>query len=248
MLSNNTIKQLKSYHLRKFRLNDNIFIAETPKVVESFLASNFKCINLYATEDWNNSNNNTSCQPTIISDKELERISTLVSPNQVFAVFERPISKLNKSDIFNSCSIVLDNLNDPGNLGTIIRLCDWFGIKNLICSENSVDAFQPKCVQAAMGSHVNINIIYTDIKELLMEKPKDFKVYGTFLEGENIYKSVLKQNKAMYIIGNEANGISPEIELLTDEKIFIPNFSPNCCAESLNASMACAILCSEIRR
>lgn len=266
MLSSAQIKQIKSLQQKKFRQQSGIFVAETPKVCEVVLLSQLKVENIYATENWwkdarNNyhllsyeSRQGRCPGKFVISEKELERISGLKTPNQILMTIKiaDDAGKTVPEKLFQGCSLVLDNINDPGNLGTIIRMADWFAIDRIIASQESADPWQPKCVQASMGSVSSIPVIYLEREEItrmMREKPEKMKVYGTFLKGENIYSSRLDDHSAWYIIGNEAHGIGRDWEACVDEKITIPSFEkPGLTgAESLNAAMATAILCSEIK-
>lgn len=266
MLSSAQIKQVKSLQQKKFRQQLGIFVAETPKVCEVILLSQLEIENIYATEQWWNTGKNNQLIHSyqtrhdrrpgeyVISEKELERISGLKTPNQILMIVRIPEKpeKPRSEDIFQGCSLVLDNINDPGNLGTIIRMADWFAINRIIASQESADPWQPKCVQASMGSVSSIPVIYlerSEITRLMNTRPTEARIYGTFLEGENIYSCKLDDEAAWYIIGNEAHGIGTDWEECIDKKITIPSFEkPGLTgAESLNAAMATAILCSEIK-
>jgi TrmH family RNA methyltransferase len=183
-----------------------------------------------------------------VSPKELERISGLQTPNQVLAVVKKREVPLDLETIFSDTSLILDDIRDPGNLGTILRIADWFGIKNVICSNESVEYTNPKCIQASMGSFLRVAVHYGNLSEILSQKPENTPIYGAFMDGETIYQTDLEQ-KSCVVIGNEAHGISKSIESFITKKIHIPSFSTEKNhAESLNASIATAIFCSEIRR
>lgn len=247
MISSAEIKRIKSLQQKKHREIEGLFIAETPKIIESLLKSNLEIIKIFATSSWIRPQNMPIDIPIcIISEKELERISSLKSPNQVLALLKIP-NRL-QDNITQGYSLLLDDIRDPGNLGTIIRIADWFGIDRIICSIETADAYQPKTVQATMGSIGNIPIHYVNLKDLLQEHPT-MKIYGAYLEGDNIYKTEFSED-AWILIGNEAHGISKEYKRFVSQPILIPNFSKdqNSRAESLNASIATAIICSEIRR
>lgn len=240
MLSKNQIKFIRSLKKKKIRLTHQLFIAEGIKVVEELLKSPLTLNKLYCTESYLNPLNITNIQ--LITEKELNLISDFSNPNQVLGIFEIPAAKeLTQGDI----TLVLDGINDPGNLGTIIRLCDWFGITELICSENTVDCFNPKVVQASMGSLSRVAIKYEDLTRYLSAETR--KIYGTFLNGSNLYQTDL-DHPAVIVLGNEANGISKEIEDLVGEKITIPQFGSQLRTESLNVATATAIFLSEFRR
>ncbi len=240
MLSKNQLKFIRGLKKKKIRQTKQLFLAEGIKVVEELINSSFVMHQIYATESYSNSYNVAEIQT--ISDKELQMISEFSSPNQIVGVFEIPKPlKINKQGI----TVVLDEINDPGNLGTIIRLCDWFGVSQLVCSENTVDCYNQKVVQASMGSLTRVAINYTDIGVYLEDESRT--IYGTFLNGENIYTSQLEEN-AIIVFGNEANGISIDIEKLIDEKITIPQFGEHHDTESLNVAMSTAIFLSEFKR
>jgi TrmH family RNA methyltransferase len=240
MLSKNQLKFIRSLKKKKFRQTHQLFLAEGIKVVEELINSSFVVNQLYATESYSNPLNAPDIQ--LITDKELGLVSDFSSPNQILGIFEIPKSKeLVKQGI----TVVLDEINDPGNLGTIIRLCDWFGVSQLVCSENTVDCYNQKVVQASMGSLTRVSINYTDLVSYLANEKRT--VYGTFLKGENIYNSKLEKN-AVVVLGNEANGISNEIEQLVDKKITIPQFGKIHNTESLNVAMSTAITLSEFKR
>jgi len=266
MISKNQISRIRSLHQKKYRDELNLFIAEGEKVVSELISSDIKIHSIYATEQFDNlmmsrfddvtaigklSNYQiikSSNRVEIIKEEELKKISALTTPQGVLAVAEMPkpllVSEINTNQLF----LVLDEIKDPGNLGTIIRIADWFGFQDVVCSENSADAFSPKVVQAAMGSLFRINILYTDLSSFLKEVAADEKlpVYGSLLDAENIYKAKLK-NRGCIVIGNESKGISVALLPFITDKISIPSFTKGK-IDSLNAAMAAAIVCSEFRR
>jgi TrmH family RNA methyltransferase len=262
MLSTAKIKELRSYQQKKFRDKTDFFVAETPKVVKTLLTAGVRAVEIYALHSWLTDCHIRLCLPTVavveISEKELGRISGLVTPNEVFAVFEAPQKNGDLADsaegggIAKGISLVLDDIRDPGNMGTILRLADWFGIDRIITSENSANVFQPKCVQASMGSVGNVPVYCGDLSALAAKLPQNFPVYGTFMNGVSIYETPLKRNNAWFVIGSEAHGISADFEKHIKHKISIPSFATDnnrpAVAESLNAAMATAIICSEVRR
>jgi TrmH family RNA methyltransferase len=251
MISIQTIKRVKSLQQKKFREEEHCFVAETPKIVEELLSSNAYSVEVvYALKPWIDANWKRFARHTLedVSQKELERISGLQTPNQVLAVVKKPDISVNFEMIFSDTCLMLDDIRDPGNLGTILRIADWFGIKNVICSNESVEYTNPKCVQASMGSFLRVSIHYGDLPRILSQKPENMPIYGTFMEGENIYQTELEQ-KSCIVIGSEAHGISKSVESLMTKKIHIPSFSvEKNHAESLNASIATAIFCSELKR
>jgi TrmH family RNA methyltransferase len=216
--------------LKKNRIKEQLFIAEGEKIVSELLKSDFEIKNIYATKEWKVNNDYI----TQISNAELQRISNLKSPNKVLAVVQFKNHKIIKHD---GITLVLDEINDPGNLGTIIRMCDWFGVNQIICSKNTVDIFNPKVVQSAMGSAFRVQVNYTDLENYL----SDIKtpIYGAFMYGKNL-KEVKLPKSAHLVLGNEANGISAEINKLITVKVAIKNIGKS--AESLNVAVATSIL------
>lgn len=221
-------------------MTHQLFIAEGIKVVEELLNSSLILSKLYCTESYSNPLGIKNLQ--IITEKELGQISEFSNPNQVLGIFEIPQEKVSSE---KGLTVALDEINDPGNLGTIIRLCDWFGVQKIVCSENTVDCFNPKVVQASMGSLSRVIVHYTDLKKYLTAD--DRTVYGTFINGANLYKKDLGK-EAIIVLGNEANGISKDIEALVDEKLSIPQFGSQRETESLNVATATAIFLSEFKR
>lgn len=244
MISKNQIKFIRQLEQKKFRHREGLFVAEGTKVVGDLLKAGYIPHSLYATPDWIASH--SVAEATEVTDDELTRLSFQQHPQQVLALF--PIPPLNsKFLILNSLALALDGVQDPGNLGTIIRIADWFGISNIICSEDTVDAYNPKVVQATMGSIARVNIIYTNLLELLDGLPADFPVYGTLLDGENIYTQELTPH-GLIIMGNEGNGISDAVRQRVNRRLLIPDFHNGDTADSLNVAIATAITCSEFRR
>lgn len=238
-LSKNQLKLITSLQQKKYRTLNNLFIVEGTKVVHEFLNSNFELERLFCVD--NSSYENVE-DLTQISELELKKISSLKSPNNVLAIFKIP--KVN-SILEDGFILALDGINDPGNLGTIIRLCDWFGVDQLICSTNTVDCYNSKVVQASMGSLTRVSIVYTNLENYLgnANLPK----YASLMDGENVYKSDLPKN-AILVMGNEANGISVSILNLLSNTITIPRFGEMQQTESLNVATATAILLSEFKR
>lgn len=238
-LSKNQLKLITSLQQKKYRLKHNLFVAEGTKVVEEFLNSNFEIVQLYCVDAliYENVTNYI-----LVSENELRKISTLSSPNNVVALFKIPEAENLKDE---GLILALDTINDPGNLGTIIRLCDWFGINQLICSENTVDCYNSKVVQSSMGSLTRVSIIYTNLEDFL--KKTNLPVFVTLMGGENVYKMKLPK-QAVLVMGNEANGISETVLNLKNTSISIPRFGNLQQTESLNVATATAILLSEFRR
>ena len=238
MLSKSQIKLITSLKQKKYRLQHGFFVVEGIKTIKELLQSKLMLQALYTTETFNID----AKDEILISQTDLKRISFLTTPNKALAVFKIPKPK---SINTNGLIVALDAVRDPGNLGTIIRLCDWFGIKDLVCSQETVDCFNPKVIQATMGSITRVNISYVDLVEFLNEV--ELPVFGAFMEGETVYKKQLP-NSGILVMGNEANGISKQVEATIDEKISIPRFGDLQATESLNVATATAILLSEFRR
>ncbi len=238
MLSKNQIKLITSLKQKKYRLQHGLFVVEGVKTINELLQSDFELDMLYTTEPFNID----AKKEELISKADLNRISFLTTPNKALAIFKIPQSK---PIDFSELVVALDDVRDPGNLGTIIRLCDWFGIRNLVCSQETVDCFNPKVIQATMGSITRVNVSYLDLTEFL--KQAEVTSYGTFMEGESVYSAKLS-NKGILVLGNEANGISEEIESLISEKISIPRYGNLQATESLNVATATAIFLSEFKR
>lgn len=240
MVSKSQIKLITSLARKKYRNQHQLFLVEGIKGINEFLESPYQLHSLFTTEDVFETDRNR-IQHVDFSD--LKKLSQLTTPQTAVAVFymnqpEKPVYK--------GITLALDGIRDPGNLGTIIRLCDWFGVNQLVCSPDTVDAYNPKVVQATMGSLPRINIIFSDLKKYISEAPANFPIIGTFMEGKNVYSQTLPSN-CLLIMGNEANGISFEIEKAVTEKLAIPQFG-NKETESLNVATATAILLSEFRR
>ncbi|UBZ05527.1 RNA methyltransferase [Salegentibacter mishustinae] len=239
MVSKSQIKLITSLAQKKYRYKNGLFVAEGFKTINELINSKFILNRLFTiSADFGVDSNKVQ----ELDEKELKKISFLKTPQTALALFEIPEDKIVREE---SLTLALDGIRDPGNLGTIIRLCDWFGIKNLVCSNDSVDCFNPKVVQATMGSLARVNISYCDLKNHL--EKSELRVYGAFMEGENIYGSETEE-KAILVMGNEANGISAEIEALINKKISIPRFGELKETESLNVATATAILLSEFKR
>ena len=244
MVTKNQKKIIRSLKLKKNRKSQNTFVAEGLKVINDFLKEGLVLKTLYSLSEYMEAFENVDASKiVIISENDLKQISFLNTPQKALALFEipKPIG-VNKD---KGLQIVLDGVQDPGNLGTIIRLCDWFDVTHLICSKNVVDCFNEKVVQATMGSLARVVPIYLDIEEYL--KKTKLPIYGTFMEGSNVYEQDLPNN-AVIVMGNEANGISNNIVQLVNKKIGIPKFRKSNNVESLNVAMATSILLSEFKR
>ena len=252
-ISKNQIKFIRQLEQKKFRRREDLFVAEGTKVVGDLLA-HYTPHAVFATDDWLKDHASENCHLssviTEVSDEELRRLSFLQHPQQVLALFPLPTMAAANFSLFTdhfSLSIALDGIQDPGNLGTIIRIADWFGIEQIYCSENTVDAWNPKVVQATMGSIARVNINYLNLPDYIDTLPADFPVYGTLLDGENIYTQPLTPH-GLIVMGNEGNGISPELRQKVNRRLLIPSYRTDDTAESLNVAIATAITCAEFRR
>ena len=237
-LSKNHIKLITSLSQKKYRQKHKLFVVEGVKVVQEFLNSSYE-LDIVFSSDTNFSSTNKFIE---VTDQELKKISSLKNPNKVLAIFKIP-NQINP--IMGGLILVLDSINDPGNLGTIIRLCDWFGIEQLVCSNETVDCFNSKVVQASMGSLTRVAVSYLDLKKYLQNAL--VPIFVADMDGLNVYKTKLPDS-ALLVLGNEANGISDEIKQLVTTKITIPRYGAFQQTESLNVATASAILLSEFRR
>ena len=265
MISKNKIKYIRSLELKKNRNKERKFVAEGFKVVDDLLALQPADL-IVATQEWLHGKH-LAAQPEVIevTEEELKKVSFLQHPQQVLAVF-RQDTGCNKQDSNNSqeeaeeknfgfskintqeLSLALDGVQDPGNLGTIIRIADWFGITHIYCSQDTADVYNPKVVQATMGSIARVKVEYGNLLALVESLPADVPVYGTLLDGDNIYQQQL-ENRGLIVMGNEGKGISPALAKKVNRRLLIPNFPEGrATADSLNVAIATAITCSEFRR
>jgi TrmH family RNA methyltransferase len=251
MLSKSKIKTIASLRLSKYRKQLGLFTAEGSTNVLDFIAGGLKIEELFAAESWLEKNEKSlkgvNCYS--VNENDLKKITNLKTPPEVFGIFLIPDNSQPDFNNYDDLVIMLDDIRDPGNLGTIIRTADWFGIRQIICSEKTVDVYNPKVVQASMGSLGRVKVNYCNLEEVIHSKPDFIKVFGAVLNGTNI-DEIPKPNRGIIMIGNESRGISKELMKLIDEKITIPNIplSDGSSAESLNASIATAIICYEFRR
>ena len=245
MISKNQIKFIRQLELKKFRKREGLFVAEGPKVVGDLLRQ-YQPKAVFATPAYLREHPETT-EVTEITDEELCRISFLQHPQQVLALFPIPDHGSSLSTIHSSLSLALDGVQDPGNLGTIIRIADWFGIDTIYCSEDTADAYNPKVVQATMGSLAHVHIIYCSLLQMIDALPTSYPVYGTLLDGDDIYRQPLTQ-EGIIVMGNEGNGISEAVRQRVNHRLLIPCFHQGDTAESLNVAIATAITCSEFRR
>jgi len=243
MLIKSQVKYIQSLSQKKCRDEEAVFVAEGPKLINELLnAGNIELMQLFATDDWINSNQATAFKKEKligVTASELERISFLSTPNLALGVFSKPRFKVLDSN--SGFSLMLDCLQDPGNLGSIIRCADWFGIKLVICSTDSADVFNPKVVQATMGSIARVNVVYTDLSTYIGQH-KDSPVYAATLNGKPLNEIKPDQN-AILLIGNESKGIDPELLKLSTHQITIPRKGE---AESLNAAVATGIILNHV--
>ena len=235
MVSKNKIKLYRSLDTKKGREKANLFIAEGPKVVNDLLQAGFEAEEIF--EDI----------------EDIKKITFLQHPQSMLGVFKLKQVPNLQEDVFTvfpsqKLSLALDGVQDPGNLGTIIRIADWFGIENIYCSPNTVDCWNPKVVQATMGSIARVNIHYTSLLEFVDSLPLNYPIYATLLDGNNIYQQDLTEH-GVIVMGNEGNGISTELRQKINHKLYIPNYpADRSSAESLNVAIATAIVCAEFRR
>ncbi len=245
MLSKADTKYLRSLRQNKFRGKHGEFLAEGTINVLDFLAGPLKVKRLLATKSWLDEHGQAvaSLKAEIVSRAEMQKVSALKNPSEVLAVVEKPEYKLPDLASVGHYVLALDEIRDPGNLGTMIRTADWFGIGDVVCSENTVDAYNPKVVQATMGSLGRVRVHYADLRKWLAGRPGDVKVFGAVLHGNDIRKAE-RPGKGVLLIGSEAQGISQALYPMIDRPVQIPA-APGAGAESLNAAVAAAIVCHE---
>ncbi len=246
-LTKNKIKWIQSLSKKKERDEQGLFYAEGTKLVNDLLPY-FDCVSLVATSEYFETMKNPRAVEIFeVSRETLKKVSSQCSPQSVLAVFRKKNGDLNYDELKGRLSLMIDTVQDPGNLGTIIREADWFGIENIICSKETVDVYNPKVVQATMGALTRVKVYYVDLVNVLREMP-GVPIYGTFLEGANVYDEKLTEN-GIIVMGNEGNGISDEVAKYVTAKLHIPSFPlGRATSESLNVGAAAAIVCSEFRR
>jgi TrmH family RNA methyltransferase len=252
MIGKNTIKLIKSLPDKKNRLKENLFVVEGEKIVTEVIGSIFKIERLFFTGKFLEKQSNDSSLLSIateVSQDEIKKASLLKNPQNCIALCRLPEPAQFPSTIEDNLTLFLDDVQDPGNMGTIIRICDWFGIKRVFCSPGCADVFNPKVIQASMGSFCRVKVISSVFRDVAaLAKSQKMQICGAFLDGENIYTADLRQ-KTLLIMGNEGNGINEQIEELVDKRVSIPQFVvDNKGAESLNVSIATAVICAEIQR
>ncbi|MBO7302202.1 MAG: RNA methyltransferase [Bacteroidaceae bacterium] len=249
MLSKALLKLIKSLEIKKFRKEYELFVAEGGKTVCDLINLNIEVEHIIATKEWlNNHKEIKNLNISEVSEEELKRASFLRTPQGVLAVFKQPKYDIDTTIPERELCLALDNVQDPGNLGTIIRIADWFGIENIYCSQGCADIYNPKTIQATMGAIGRVKIHYINLFNFLNNLKEKVNIYGTFLNGENIYNKSL-ENRGIIVMGNEGNGISEECSKIINTRLFVPNYpAERNTSESLNVSVATAIICSEFRR
>lgn len=238
MITKNQIRLIKSLSLKKGRIKHQLFVVEGRKNIAELLNSGYEVHSLFAIHNWINENKDRGANK--VSNIELGKISSLRTPNEVLALVRMKHSSCS-FDTDSGIVLVLDGVSDPGNMGTIIRMCDWFGVNNIICSPDCVDVYNPKVIQATMGSIFRVNVIYTNLADYL-KSIKD-PIYGAFMNGDNVRKVLFPENLHL-VMGNESNGITKEVSALITNKIKVKNIAEK--AESLNVAIAASVLLYEI--
>ena len=255
MISKNRLKWLRGLTLKKHRQAEGVFVAEGPKLVGDLLKAGFECVYLAHTQQWS-APANVQVLTDFVTEDELRRASSLETPQGVLAVFRQPVQSISDDDyshavdiMSNSLCLALDNVQNPGNVGTIVRLADWFGVTDVFCSKSCADIYGAKAIQATMGGLARVRVHYINIYALLKAaQEKNVPVYGTFLDGDNIYGKTLQQ-RGVIVMGNEGNGISEDVATCVTERLFIPAFPANReTTDSLNVAVATAVVCAEFRR
>jgi len=255
MISKNKIKYVRSLEMKKYRKAEGVFVAEGHKLVGDLLGA-FECCYLAATGKWLEQNGGLVQSGALkrveideVTEEELRRVSLQEHPQQVLAVFRQPVREAALGEVAASgLCLMLDDVQNPGNLGTIVRLADWFGIEHVFCSAGSADIYNPKTVQATMGAMARVQVHYVDLLEELEGLDGTVPVYGTFLDGENIYGKSLG-NRGVIVMGNEGKGVSEAVAARVTERLYIPNYPVGrATSESLNVAIATAIVCAEFRR
>ncbi len=255
MISKNRLKYVRSLEMKKYRKAEGVFVAEGHKLVGDLLDV-FECKYLAATSEWLSANaawvdrqRRSGVEVDEVTDEELKRASFQETPQQVLAVFKQLTYEVDVNEVARKqLCLVLDDVQNPGNLGTIVRLADWFGIEHIFCSKGCADIYNPKTVQATMGGIARVQVHEADLPELLSGLDKDIPVYGTFLDGENMYGKEL-ENRGLIVMGNEGKGVSKEVAAFVTERLYIPNYPEGReTSESLNVAIATAIVCAEFRR
>ena len=255
MISKNKIKYVHSLEMKKHRKAEGVFVAEGHKLVGDLMGA-FECRYVAATKEWIEENEvllrsekMKGVELDEVMEEELRRVSLQENPQQVLAVFRQRTCDVDVNKIVQKqLCLVLDDVQNPGNVGTIVRVADWFGIEHIFCSKGCADIYHPKTVQATMGAMARVQMHYVDLPELLSSLQEETPVYGTFLGGENLYQKRL-ENRGLIVMGNEGNGVSKEVERFVTERLYIPNYPAGReTSESLNVAIATAVVCAEFRR
>ena len=246
MLIKADIKLVRSLEQRRVRRSEGLFVAEGPRLVGELLG-HFECYKLFATDEWLKAHPSAAARNVVpVDEREMSRLSLMQTPNQVLALFVIPEDNAPAEP--EGLNLVLDNVQDPGNLGTIVRLADWFGVEHIWCSPTTVDIWSPKVVQATMGGLARVRVHYLELVPFLEKQQERMPIYGTSLAGDSLWSQELTEN-ALVVMGNEGNGVSHEVEALCQRKLFIPNYPPTrATTESLNVAMATGIILAEFRR
>lgn len=246
MISKAKLKYIRSLELKKNRKAEGVFVAEGPKLIEDLIRV-FEPTYIAATAEWIAAHPDVRAEE--VTEEELRRASFQEHPQQVLAIFRQPNDDVDaKEEITKNLCIALDDVQNPGNLGTIIRLADWFGIEHIFCSQGCADLYNPKVVQSTMGGMARVKVHYCNLPELIGSLPEGTPIYGTFLDGEDMYGKELQQH-GLIVMGNEGNGVSDAVGKLVTERIYIPNYPKGReTSESLNVAIATAVICAEFRR
>lgn len=246
MISKARLKYIRSLDLKKNRKAEGVFVAEGPKIIDDLIRV-FEPTYICATKEWLLQHPDVNADE--VSDDELRRASFQEHPQQVLAIFRQPEEEVNANEVIkNNLCIALDDVQNPGNLGTIVRLADWFGIEHIFCSSGCADLYNPKVVQSTMGALARVKVHYCNLPELINSLPEGTPVYGTFLDGEDMYTKHLEQH-GLIVMGNEGKGVSAEVGKLVTERLYIPNYPKEReTSESLNVAIATAVICAEFRR
>lgn len=249
MLTKNKLQFIRQLHQKKYRQQHRMFIVEGTRMVEELVNSTWQIVEVVATKQWLAGNRELLpgyVTPNEIAEKELDRLTTFSTSPGVLAVVRMPAEAAPGADILADYVLLLDGISDPGNLGTILRTADWFGFRNVVCSNDTVELFNSKVVQATMGSLFRVNVFYVNAMEFLQQLPDEIPVIGAMLSGDSLPKMELGVN-GVFVIGSESHGIRPATERLLTQRLYIPAWQPDG-PESLNASIAAALICYELRR
>ena len=248
MLSKTLTAHIRSLKMKKFRDELGEFVAEGPKTVSELLESGWEVRNIICTEDFYKDKealiNATGAEISIVNDKKQKKASNLSTPNKVLAINAYPTYYTDGSILKNRFILALDQIRDPGNLGTVVRTADWFGVNQIICSNDSADIFNPKVIQSTMGSFLRVRVSYTSLPGFISEND-DYLVLGAFQEGESVYDFEEKKKKIL-VVGNESQGITREVGSMIERRLTVP--SPSGRTESLNAAVAASLIMSEFAR